>query len=177
MEELRIVCECGAAMSVGEGAAGARLACACGRTIAVPSLQEFRRQAGIIEPLPSPDLAIQALLAAGRLPEETHCVSCGMATPEYVICRVECEKAFCQGGASFGSWLLAFLTFGLFGIAVVASQQETVHGEDRVYHLPLRLCLSCRPQLTDAGIVKKMLARVPWYERLLQKYPRANVSI
>jgi len=178
--EYQIPCECGVVTDVSEGAAGARLPCVCGRTIVVPSLRDLRRQAGLPELLPSPEMAVEALLLAGRLPEENHCVLCGIATVDSVYCHTECERAYTHDGRPpWWVWLLAFLSFGWIGAAVVASspRQETEWGKDRIFDLPLRICAACRGQLTNAEAVKEALWRVPWYRRLLKKYPNAKVSL
>jgi hypothetical protein len=47
---LSLPCECGRQVALTEGAAGARVQCACGRTLRVPSLSELRRQARLAGP-------------------------------------------------------------------------------------------------------------------------------
>src|SRR5947208_3547697 len=118
----RIACECGESVTVAETAAGTTALCRCGRKVVIPSLRELRRQAGVPESGPSPELAVEALLLAGELPEEDHCVLCGVATDATVCCRTECERAYVRSGQpSWWVYLLAFLTFGWLGVAVAKS--------------------------------------------------------
>jgi hypothetical protein len=46
--EYTLQCPCGAQEVVGEGSAGARLSCACGRVLIVPTLHELRRSEGVL---------------------------------------------------------------------------------------------------------------------------------
>jgi hypothetical protein len=134
---------------------------------------------------PSPELAVEALLLAGRLPEEDHCVLCGVATDRAVCCRTECERAYVRdGGPPLWYRLLTFFglfhsPFGWLEAAVVLStpRQEREWGKDRIFPLPLRVCDACRQQLTSPEAVKGALCRVPLYRRLLEKYPAATVSL
>src|SRR5947209_20168062 len=64
---LVVPCECGNPVSVMEGDAGSTVTCRCGRAVSVPSLRELRRQSGAPETRPSPEMAIEALLLAGKL--------------------------------------------------------------------------------------------------------------
>jgi hypothetical protein len=176
--QFQVPCECGVTLTVGEGAAGARLRCDCGRTVVVPALDKLRREAGFPEQRIAPEMAVEALLLAGKLPEEDHCVLCGAATSESVTCHTECEFAFVDDGRpSWWHYLLAFLTFGWIGAAVVGATRRTEYewGKDRIYDLPLRICASCRGKVTDAAAARDALCRVPLYRALLNNFPDANV--
>jgi hypothetical protein len=132
------------------------------------------------ESSPSPELEVEALLLARKLPEEDHCVLCGAATEASVCCRTECERAHVGSGRpSWGVYLLAFLTFGWLGVAVTSSTAggDTEWGKDRIFPLPLRVCDSCRQGLSNPAELKAALCRVPLYRRLLEKYPGARVSL
>jgi hypothetical protein len=48
--QVRLRCECGREILVTTGDAGASLACACGRTVEVPSLEEFRKLPAVAPP-------------------------------------------------------------------------------------------------------------------------------
>jgi hypothetical protein len=178
--EYRLPCPCGEDVPVPESAAGTSVLCHCGRSVTVPSLRELRRQWGVEEPEFSVEMAVDALLHAGKLPEEDHCVLCGMATDGTICCYTECEKAYVQERSP--SWLamvLAFLTFGLLGAVIVAHapRKRTEWGRDHIYSLPLRVCDACRQELTSVEALKDALCRVPLYRRLLKKYPAARVSL
>jgi len=177
--EFQIPCECGVTLTVGEGAAGARLRCDCGRTVIVPALDKLHREAGFPEQRVAPEMAVEALLLAGRLPEEDHCVLCGAETDESVTCLTECERAFVDDGRpSWWQYVLGYLTLGLFGALVVGASRRTEQewGKDRVFDLPLRICALCRGDVTDSVEAKDAMRRVPLYRALLNKYPDATVS-
>lgn len=172
-------CPCGESVTVSESAAGSTVACPCGRTLAVPSLRELRSRAGLPDALPPPEMAVEALLLAGKLPEEDRCVLCGAATEQSVCCAVECERARVDSGApSAVTRLVGFLTFGWLGLLVAeaARTEPRESGKDRIYRLPLRVCDACRPRLTGAAEARAALRRVRLYRRLLDKYPEAVVA-
>jgi len=181
--QYRIPCECGAEVTVAEAAAGSKIPCSCGRTIVVPSLRELRRLSGLPAGTPSPELTIETLLLAGKLPEEDHCVLCGVATDQSVCCPTECERAYVKTSRPpWWAWVLGFLTFGWYGIAFVRvagsyESKETEWGKDRIFPLPVRVCPECRQQLTTPEALKDALWQVPLYRPLLKKYPGARVSV
>ncbi len=175
-----IACECGATVTVAETAAGTRASCRCGRSVVIPSLSELRRQAGLAESGASPELAVETLLLAGNLPEENHCVLCGVPTSASICCRTECERAQVQDGRpALWVYALAFLTFGWLGVILAKStaREDREWGKDRIFPLPLRVCDACRQGLISPAELKVAMCRVRLYERLLKKYPNAKVSL
>src|SRR5439155_12122919 len=109
----RISCQCGNAVTVPETSAGTNIPCHCGRAIVVPSLRELRRQSGSPQKAIPPEMEVEALLLAARLPEEDDCVLCGTTTDRYVCCRTECERAQVkQERWPWVLWLLVLLTCG-----------------------------------------------------------------
>jgi hypothetical protein len=125
-------------------------------------------------------MAVETLLLAGKLPEEDHCVLCGIATNGTICCYTECEKAYVQ--ESEPSWwvqVLAHITIGWLGAVIhaAAPRQQTEWGRDHIYTLPLRVCDACQQELTSVEALKDALCRVPLYRRLLKKYPAARVSL
>jgi hypothetical protein len=126
-------------------------------------------------PSSSPELVIETLLLAGRLPMEQNCILCGAATEHTLCCRTVCEIAYVHRRGSSWAGLLAFALFGWIGalIAIAMPREEKQRGNDRVYPLRLRVCDSCAQQLTNEQAVKDALYRVPLYRRLLDRYPRA----
>lgn len=176
----RLDCECGDCVVVEETAAGTTTLCRCGRAVVIPSLRELRRRSGLGEPDVSPELVVETLLLAGKLPEEDHCVLCGVATDTSVCCRTECERARVQSGQpSLWHYLLGFLTFGWLGVVIASlwAREDREWGKDRIFSLPLRVCDACRQRLTTPAEVKAALCRVPLYRRLLTKYPCAKISL
>jgi hypothetical protein len=175
-------CECGDFVTVNEAAAGTSALCRCGRTVVIPSLRELRRRAGLSQPGVTPEFAVETLLLASKLPEEHHCVLCGVATDATVCCRTVCERAHVKhGGPSRWGYLLGFFTFGWLGaLAVLIARSKTPGqewGKDRIFPLPLRVCSTCRAGLTGPETLKAALKRVPLYRALLERFPQASVSL
>jgi hypothetical protein len=177
--QYRVGCECGDCVFVEESAAGRNVLCRCGRHIVIPRLRELRRQAGVPESSPSPELEVEALLLAGKLPQEHHCVLCGVATDASICCRTVCELARVREHRSVWGYILGFLAFGWLGLALgrAISGAETEWGKDRIFLLPLRICDACRQTLSNPAELKQGLRRVALYQRLLKKYPDARVSL
>src|SRR5262245_57451312 len=158
--EYRVACECGDSVSVTETAAGAKVPCRCGRTVVVPSLRELRRQAGEPEESLPPELVVETLLLAGKLPEEDHCVLCGSPTQGTAFCRTECERAVVKPVRASGeSQFHTILIFGLLGwlISRFSIRGYKESGKDRIYTLPLRVCGFCQEGLISPGEIKEAL--------------------
>jgi hypothetical protein len=171
-------CECGAPTSVSEGSAGAKIPCACGRTIAVPSLHQLRAEIGL-SPYPgiSPEMAIERLLASGRLPADNLCVGCGKETDQVAQVRAECERAVVRGGISWPTLLMALLFFPIVGIVLLRRREPQEYGRDKIYWLPLALCPDCHQWAAqDRDTLWDFFQRVPLYQELLMKFPSASVE-
>jgi hypothetical protein len=180
MDYFQLDCECGEKLTVPETAAGVTEECQCGRKVVVPSRNELRRRAGISELGLSPEIVVQTLLLAGKLPEEDHCVMCGAATDTVICCRTECERAYVKDGRpAWWVYVLGFLTLGWLGAALAygSRKEDREWGKDRIFPLPLRICDGCRRELTSSAKLKTALGRVPVYRSLLEKYPDAKVSL
>ena len=178
--EYELTCECGNKIRVRETAAGAREECACGRTILVPSLHELRRQAGFDEPKLPPEKVVETLLLAGKLPQEDHCVVCGCATGNFIVCTTECERAVVVSGLKpWWVYLLGMLSLSWKVLLLIhaSAREDREWGKDRIFPLPLRVCANCQPHLTDEAALMTALDRVPLYRRLLDKYPQARATI
>ena len=178
--EYELECECGNRITVRETAAGVKELCSCGRTVLVPSLHELRHRAGLPQPGLTPEKVVETLLLAGKLPEDHHCVLCGVVTDGVICCTTECERAYIQSGRPrWWVYLLSILTFGWPGAAVVyaTSREDREWGKDRILPLPLRVCGDCRSHLTGRPALKAALSRVPVYQRLLDKYPDARITL
>jgi len=171
-------CECGASTSVSEGSAGAKIPCACGRTIAVPPLHQLRAEIGL-SPYPgvSPEMAIERLLVAGRLPADNLCVGCGQETDQVAQVRAECERAVVRGGGLSWPALLLSLLAAPFGVLIFPRQgQPQEYGRDKIYTLPLVLCEACRRAAQDRDVLWDYFQRVSLYQELLMKFPSASVE-
>jgi hypothetical protein len=121
-------------------------------------------------------LAVEHLLLAGKLPEETACVLCGVETPEVVHYWVACERAvpFRRRWVELNPASALTLWFG--HLAVTRVTQSGEHGRDARFDLPLRVCPGCKERVRGADVIKEALSRVPLYRRLLEEYPEASVS-
>lgn len=182
--EYDVRCECGYCHLVSEGAAGTRILCNCGRTIAVPSLDAMRRDAGLLPVMPSPELVIESLLAAGLLPGTKNCISCGCESGQKITVLAECERAWTPQ-ARRSSWLstaamllMAFVApiTLLFRIPMNDSGEQE-YGRDKIYPLPLPLCSECQSRPFSDFELKGLLRRIEDYRRLLEKFPEAKVSL
>src|SRR5262245_3182191 len=97
--EYRLPCACGAHITVNESAAGTTVTCSCGRAIDVPSWRELSAQSGRRAPALSPELVIQTLLSAGKVPFEAICARCGAETQDQVQVVADCERPQTKGGS------------------------------------------------------------------------------
>lgn len=166
-------CECGAGHAVAGTAAGTRLDCACGRTVEVPSLSKLRASAG--EPTVSAELAIKKMVERDEMPAGTDCLECRLPTRDTATILVVCEQAEFkreQTGIS-----VVNLLFGIFTGFFVFNRPVSgeLVGRDVSFRLPLRLYRDCLARLGKAD-ARRIVAEVPLYRQLLDKYPHADVS-
>lgn len=133
--QFHVDCDCGQQIAVNEGSAGTIASCACGRSIAVPSLIQLERHAGLTAEEINPELVIQSRLARGELPGDSRCAHCGVNATEIVLIDVVCEKEWTkqQEGFRWGLFLVSFLLPFKF----LSWQREIKHGRNVVYRLPL----------------------------------------
>jgi hypothetical protein len=164
---------------VGEGAAGVKFPCDCGRTVKVPSLKDLRLAAGLTPYNLSPEVVIESLLLSGGLPLGNHCAGCGAKTDDVVHVVVECERAIVRrrGGPSWLLVLLSLLVSPWIWVFARREREEREYGRDKIYRLPLRVCPGCRPGLRDVAALEQALQKVPEYDDLLAKYPAARISL
>jgi hypothetical protein len=125
----------------------------------------------------SPDLVIERLLAAGRLPPSKACACCGAETDEVLRVVVECERAWVRRTGGF-SWAVLLLSALFLPVRIWLWEkcEEREFGKDKIYPLPLPVCLGCRSALCDTRSIKLALRKVPDYARLLDKFPNAKVT-
>jgi hypothetical protein len=179
--EYSIACECGRTLPVSAGEAGSLRLCQCGKEIVIPSLRALRQAAG--QPVTeTPELLVKSMLHENRVPDGDECVACAVRTDDIAIVRTDCEKKTIRwsGGKDGATAALIGLLFGpLFGWLFYKSQRPDEAreiGRDLTYLLPLRLCFRCANRVRGSAL-KKAMRQVPLYDRLLQKYPRAILSI
>jgi hypothetical protein len=174
--EFQITCSCGAGHAVGEGSAGAKFTCSCGREIAVPPLHELRRLAGV--PL-DPEFLIRSGLSEDDLFPDKTCCHCGGETAAWLPVKVECEPGYHEGGFGWGTFFLTALTaiFLPFGFILFRSRPKIVH-YGKGYRLPVLICPECQKSAPRSEqTVKEWLRQVPVYRQLLDKYPKARAYV
>ena len=178
--EFRVDCSCGGHVVVSEAAAGSSRQCACGRTVPIPSLKELRLSAGLPAYNISPEALVEHILSSGELPCGPRCGHCGEETTAVVHVVTECERSWTKGHGelSLGALILLWL-FCPIGILVwyFSARERRVYGSDKIYALPLRVCSGCRGALHGEAAIKRCLAAVPAYARLLEKCPDARVRL
>jgi hypothetical protein len=181
--EFRIDCPCGEHVVVTEASAGATLTCACGRPISVPSLWELRVAAGLPAYDPGPELLIQHLLAAGKLPGTKLCLGCGFETEQVFEVRTECERSHVvdTGGSSCLTAGLIFWISPLWAairfFGPSDATQTEVLGRDTIFALPVPVCSDCHGTLRNRKRLKQSMQQIPEYRRLLEKFPWARVKL
>lgn len=142
-----VPCECGKAMTISEGLAGAQVSCGCGRLVNVPSLTQLRTDAGL-RPVEVPlNVEIDWLVQSGELPTAL-CIGCHAMGADVVEIYAACERIYVQKSGGVG-WGLIILTVVLSGGRLFAwTEEEAVeHGRETVVRVPCRVCDSCRHQL------------------------------
>ncbi len=178
MNLFRVDCSCGRYLSVGEGAAGAKLQCECGRTVNVPGLNALLAQAELPLHRPSPELVIGHMIAAGELPGRDTCVVCGGVTTDVAWILAECERVYVsRSGLPVWFQVLLQVLFSPFGFIVWQRQETYVHGSDTILQVPLRVCGKCQQRLRSQQMIKRYLQETPVYAELLEKFPETKLQI
>jgi len=168
---------------VREGLAGTKRECSCGRVVIVPPLHQLRSNAGLNAYNVSPELVIEQLLVAGRLPPDKACVQCGQDTDELLYIDTECEKAVVHtpGKVALPFVLLSLLFSPVWALLILVMQRDrgpqVEFGKDKIYALPLPVCHGCRGSLRNVSDIKESLCVVPEYRQLLEKFPHAIVRV
>src|SRR5262249_17860760 len=115
-----------------------------------------------------------------HVPDGDECAGCSVRTDDISYVQAECEKMEVRrsGWASHAEGVLYALFFGwFFAWMAFRNSGEPRHvGRDLTYRLPLRLCGRCAGRLRGRAL-RKAMCKVPLYERLLQKYPMAKVTL
>jgi hypothetical protein len=173
--DYRLSCACGQQVTVNESAAGTTVTCPCGRAIDVPSWRELSIRSGRRAPALSPELVIETLLAAGKVPFEPICARCGAETDRQVQVMAECERVQVKGGGL--SWLTLTLSALFLPVLIFYRKSQVAHGRDKVYWLPLPVCQPCQGQLPDEASLRRALQKVEVYARLLKKFPKARIRL
>jgi hypothetical protein len=180
----QVACSCGAEIGVTAGQAGETAVCRCGKWVAIPNLSDLRRSAG--EAAYGEDVvgAVRHALAAGGALPAGRCVSCGTATESRLDVVAECETPFAHKPSGLRH-VLALFWIQMWAVLEIAGRNRKgdapeVYGREVVVQLRLSLCGDCRshqPGLLKPRRVKHLLRLVPLYRGLLDKYPRARLTI
>jgi hypothetical protein len=168
-------CECGATLQVPGAAAGTTRTCRCGRAVEVPTLARLKTSVG--EATVSADLELEHLVAAGALPLEQECVTCGRQTSHCAVVSVVCERPEETGHVPLWQQVLLFTVSLWLYVLQMMTKRTEVHGRNVAFQLPVRVCPGCAEGLTTKAAVRDVLTRTPVYERLLGKYPHAQVTL
>jgi hypothetical protein len=173
--QYRLTCACGGNVTVDESAAGTTVACSCGRAIEVPSWRELNARSGRPAPALNPELVIETLLSAGKVPFEGICARCGAETDQQIQVVADCERPQVKGG---GLSLLPLILSALFlPVAIFYRKKTVVHGREKVYWLPLPVCQQCREHIQDEAALRRAMRKVEVYGRLLDKFPKAKIKL
>jgi hypothetical protein len=172
-----LACECGQVRAVSGGDAGLKMKCDCGRTIEVPPLHELRQSAGELSL--SADVQLQAMLQSGDMLKESFCANCAAATDGLVHVYVICESPQAKSRSNSNAELFGCLLGGIFGWLLMrsATREVTSMGSDVRFHIPVRICDRCRPDIRTAADIKTAMRSIPVCDALFKKYPNANVAI
>jgi hypothetical protein len=176
-----IQCPCGLTLTVSEAAAGRDARCACGRDVPVPPWTELRERAGLPRYHVSPEIMVEHILSTGELPFDEKCIRCEEETDRIVRVLTTCEKAWTKGEGTplWAPILLGLVSWplALWSLTRSARGEETTHGRNKIYSLPLRVCPPCLKTLRSQKDIKLCLRAVPLYDELLDKFPDATVTL
>jgi hypothetical protein len=173
--EYRLPCACGSHVLVTEHAAGTTVNCSCGQAIDVPSWRELNARAGRRAPALNPEVVLNTLLSAGKMPFEDICTRCGTETNERVQVMAEFERAVVRGGGI--SWPALILSALFLPVLIFTRRRTEVYGRDKVYWLPLPVCKQCQEHVQDEADLRRAVRKVEVYDDLLEKFPQARIRL
>jgi hypothetical protein len=170
--------------------AGSLTDCRCGRTIAVPSLSQLRRDSGD-DPYSTNAMDAIRLAYAGRALPGNACVECGLPTDDHIRCHVTCERSLRKWSLvndTAEESLVAFLAGVILPfvhlVKLVRSGFRTrvkveQFGRDTSIEIVFCLCGYCRASGGWLGQrrLRRLASRIPEYKRLFTEYPLAQVRI
>jgi hypothetical protein len=137
--------------------------------------RELSIRSGRRAPALSPELVIETMLAAGKVPFEPICARCGAETDQQIQVMAECERVQVKGGGL--SWLTLILSALFLPVAVFYRKSQVAQGRDKVYRLPLPVCQPCQGQLPDEAALRRALQKVEVYARLLKEFLKAWIRL
>lgn len=191
---LAVTCTCGLVYSVSSTRAGSTMACRCGRTVAVPTVEKSTPPPVSVIGRDQPheaDLAddtiqtIKRMIRTRELPISGKCPHSGKPANDVVVFRLhfdpDAEEALAateQAAASSGGWSL----FGLFsakGGAATAKRPPHALGHDVWVDMPVRVAHEAHAEILVSRSQKHfrdMLRTVPIYARLLAEHRTARIE-
>ncbi len=182
MATYSVNCECGKSIAVAQSQAGASVICDCGKTVPVPLLSALRRAAGesnrtIVEEL-------RFRIANKELPYENLCPFSGKLADDVVTINVQCERSWTRGGEelSLNKIIAFYIPFGWLGALIASRRMMPLEefGRETVIDLPLKVSAEMRShviRMRSQKSLKTALRTIPIYEKLLEQYPDAVVSV
>lgn len=154
--EFTVSCSCGRVQTVSEGSAGARIACACGEMVDVPSLAQLRKQAGLSAVEVAVEFQIARLVETRELPPPS-CIMCGSNSADQMSFAAICEQIYVQKSGGF-SWFTLLCSLGNF--MAWRPTEISMHGRNTIVPTPVSACDHCRRQLmhTSSQVFAALLA-------------------
>ena len=173
-----VPCRCGKNVVAKATDAGAKLPCACGLLVEIPSLSKMRSALGSAGA--TPEFTLTTLLARKLLPQEHDCAICECETSDCFWVQVRCEAPTAKPRMSLVEVILLVLLWPLFigKIFIFFSSQGAgeAQGRDVSFTLPIRLCSECTSELESWDVVKEAMCRTPVYADLLEKHPGSQMA-
>jgi hypothetical protein len=134
-------------------------------------------------PVPRNSLeTIRKMIQDGELPSGETCPYSSRPADDQISVHVECERSWIRGGnIGSGQAMVYWLLFGWIGWLILRgkSRPREEFGRDTSIIVPLRISSDVRSQLLRLRGQKKwkaILRHVPVYAKLLEDYPRAEIS-
>ncbi len=165
--------------------------CPCGLTNPIPSLSQLRKEAGqAAYPSAIIDI-INRMLDDRELPWGDKCAVSGTPTNDVMLLAVQCEipslPHIRRGGFGWAWQLLlslCLLPFGLIRVPLPSPAEKNVPlpdlalGHEGRVRIPLRVRRDHWQLVFEMSQeeLRKLLATVPVYAKLLNHYPQANIS-
>ena len=162
--------------------AGSTIACACGKSVSVPTLRILTQQAGRVDSESpgsnDPLLALQASLEHGQPPAGATCIVCQCATDNTIVCGFDGWQTGWEDPTL--PWITRWLR-RLRGRspATPSSQPNTHFSKSRSINIPIRLCAACFRRAGDLGngrVLRQVLEHSTWFRELAAAYPRATFN-
>jgi hypothetical protein len=186
--QVDLTCVCGRTVLARAKDAGGSIACGCGKSVAVPTLSQLRRLAGVDAYVTNPAEAIRKAQRQGINPAGDKCLICGSPTAVFYTCDAICETSQLKRVAGTEStdiprllsflilpWILSFL---MWRRSQPAEAEIRGHDIEVTFSLPVcDPCATTTGNVTRPSVAKQIMANVPLYRELLEYYPNLTLRI